>query len=132
MQIGAVAEALGLTTSAIRFYERKGLIRPVGRVAGRREFDAHGVATLRFLKLAQTAGFTLKEAQRLMEFGFGSERPLDDWGDFLKAKRQSVTQKAKELQRMDILLGQFEDCTCSSLEECMTNADCTTQPESAK
>lgn len=124
MRIGTVAEQLGLTTSAIRFYERKGLIPPVGRVGSTREFDTRTILTLRFLKMAQKAGFTLSEAKTLLEIGFGPARPQSDWSGFLTRKREMIRQQMLELQRMDMMLAQIETCTCPSLEQCMSHPDC--------
>jgi len=120
MRIGAVAETLGIASSAIRYYERRGLIRPIGRVAGRRELDEHTITTLRFLKLAQSAGFTLAEVQQLLEFGFGDARQQDNWLAFLRSKRSAVKEQMEDLIRMDEMLGKFEDCTCTSLNDCMS------------
>ncbi len=120
MQIGAVAEAVGMSSSAIRYYERRGLIRPVGRVSGRREFDAKTILTLRFLKLAQTAGFTLAETRHLLEMGFGAVRPQADWLSFLCHKRTALRAQIEEARRMDMLLARLESCDCGSLEDCMT------------
>lgn len=122
MQIGAVAEALGISPSAIRYYERRGLIRPVGKVAGRREFDDQTILTLRFLKLAQAAGFTLAEMQRLLEMGFGDTRPQADWLAFLDSKRKALQRQIEEVRRMDVLLEKFEKCNCPTLADCMTDA----------
>ena len=122
MQIGAVAEAVGISPSAIRYYERRGLIQPVGRRAGRREFDDQSILTLHFLKLAQAAGFTLVETQKLLEMGFGDNRPQADWLDFLRNKREELRRKTNEMRRMDDLLEKFQECTCTSLADCMTDA----------
>lgn len=120
MQIGAAAEALGIATSAIRFYERKGLIQPIGRVSGRRELDDQTITTLRFLKLAQSVGFTLSEVGQLLEIGFGNARHDKDWLTFLQSKRGAVKNQIQNLQRMDMMLKKFESCTCPTLDDCMT------------
>jgi len=122
MQIGAVAKAVGMTPSAIRYYERRGLIQPINRVAGRREFNTRSIMTLRFLKFAQLAGFTLAETQKLLEMGFGDARPETDWRDFLCDKRKFLRARIEEVQRMDGILEQFEKCTCVSLMDCMSEA----------
>lgn len=119
MRIGAAAERLGISASAIRFYERKGLIRPIGRVSGRREVDQSTLLTLKFLKFAQSAGFTLDEAARLLDIGFGEARNDADWALFLKGKRASVREQIDDLQRMDELLGKFQTCACADLSDCM-------------
>lgn len=120
MRIGAVAEALGIASSAIRYYERKGLIQPISRVAGRRELDPQTIMTLRFLKLAQSAGFKLAEVQQLLEIGFGDARQQDDWLAFLRSKRSAVKDQMEDLRRMDKMLLKFESCTCTSLNDCMS------------
>lgn len=119
MRIGVVAETLGIASSAIRYYERKGLIRPIGRVAGRRELDEQTVMTLRFLKLAQSAGFALAEVRQLLEIGFGDARQQEDWLIFLQSKRSAVKEQMEGLHRMDEMLQKFESCTCTSLNDCM-------------
>ncbi|MBL4766543.1 MAG: MerR family transcriptional regulator [Rhodobacteraceae bacterium] len=121
MRIGAVAKAVGISSSAIRYYERRGLISPVGRVAGRREFDDQSILTLRFLKLAQTAGFTLIETRQLLDMGFGNARKQSDWLAFLRGKRKVLRVQIKEVRRMDTLLEKFERCTCPSLADCMAD-----------
>lgn len=127
MQIGAAAKEIGMTTSAIRYYERRGLIRAIDRVSGRREFDEKSILTLRFLKLAKSAGFTLVEAQRLLEMGFGDLRPQADWQDFLGTKRAALRTQIEEAKKMDNLLAKFESCTCPTLAECLSSPNDTAQ-----
>lgn len=119
MKIGAVAETLDMPSSTIRYYERVGLIEPIGRVSGRREFDEESILTLRFLKLAQSAGFTLSEIRQLLNIGFGEERQSNDWFVFLQNKRKMVREQMEDLRRMDKMLEKFEGCKCSTLNECM-------------
>ncbi len=59
MLIGEVANAAGMTTQAIRFYERKGLLPDAERGAnGYRVYDEALLTRLRFITVAQTAGLT--------------------------------------------------------------------------
>ncbi|MFT6659490.1 MerR family transcriptional regulator [Maritalea sp.] len=120
MKIGVAAKKLGITSSAIRFYERKGLIRPIGRVSGRRELDEQTLLTLQFLKLAQSAGFTLVEATDLLSLGFGTAREAQDWQTFLDEKQEQVQQRIDDLRRMASMLEQFKKCECVDLKDCMT------------
>jgi len=122
MKIGAVAEALGMPSSTIRYYERVGLIEPIGRVAGRREFDEQSILTLRFLKLAQSAGFALSEIRQLLNIGFGEERQNNDWLVFLQNKRIAVKAQMENLRHMDEMLKKFEGCNCATLSECMSGS----------
>ena len=60
MKIGEIAKAAGVSTSRIRFYERKGIIPPGARGSnGYRDYSADMVAVLRFIEQAQGLGFTL-------------------------------------------------------------------------
>ena len=62
MKIGEIAEAAGVTTSRIRFYERKGIIAEAARGAnGYRDYPATLIAQLRFIEQAQGLGFSLRE-----------------------------------------------------------------------
>ncbi|MDT1062379.1 MerR family transcriptional regulator [Paracoccus sp. CPCC 101403] len=62
MKIGEIANAAGVTTSRIRFYEKRGIIAPALRGPnGYRDYPAELVALLRFIEQAQGLGFTLSE-----------------------------------------------------------------------
>ncbi|WP_449045299.1 MerR family transcriptional regulator [Paracoccus versutus] len=62
MKIGEIAKAAGVTTSRIRFYERRGIIAPAARGPnGYRDYPEELVALLRFIEQAQGLGFTLRE-----------------------------------------------------------------------
>lgn len=62
MKIGEIAKSAGVTTSRIRFYERRGIIAPAARGQnGYRDYPKELVAILRFIEQAQSLGFSLKE-----------------------------------------------------------------------
>lgn len=66
MKIGEIAKAAGVTTSRIRFYEKRGIIAPAARGAnGYRDYPAELVTLLNFIEQAQSLGFTLKEISRV-------------------------------------------------------------------
>ena len=62
MRIGELAERAGMTTKALRFYERAGLLpAPERTPSGYRDYDQSALDRLRFVKGAQAAGLTLAE-----------------------------------------------------------------------
>lgn len=62
MKIGEIAKAAGVTTSRIRFYERRGIIAPAERGEnGYRDYPPELVTLLGFIEQAQALGFTLRE-----------------------------------------------------------------------
>src|SRR5215212_4639858 len=69
LRIQEVAEALGLTTRTIRYYEELGLLEPVARSEGAyRLYDEDDVERLAFIKgLRDDAGFSLAEIGQLLE-----------------------------------------------------------------
>lgn len=65
--IGETARSVGVATSALRYYEREGLLKPAGRSAsGYRLYDSAGVDQLRFIRSAQSVGFSLEDIKALL------------------------------------------------------------------
>jgi MerR family transcriptional regulator, repressor of the yfmOP operon len=86
--IGAIAEEVGLTARAIRYYEEIGLLRPAIRVKGSsRLFDESDVQRLREIKrLREVIGFSLAEIAELLD--------ADDVRDQLRSQFIGTTDPA--------------------------------------
>ncbi len=67
LDIGAVARLSGVAPSALRHYEKKGLIASIGRHGLRRQYAAGVLDQLRLIALARLAGFTLDEMSALFD-----------------------------------------------------------------
>jgi MerR family mercuric resistance operon transcriptional regulator len=66
--IGKLAEAAGVGVETIRFYQRSGLLpEPDRPVSGYREYRQADVERIRFIKRAQTLGFTLEDIRGLLD-----------------------------------------------------------------
>ena len=63
MKIGEIAIATGISRDTLRFYEKRGLLRAQRGANGYRSYPPEAVDWLRYLRLAQTLGFTLKEIE---------------------------------------------------------------------
>lgn len=63
MKIGEIATATGLSRDTLRFYERRGLLRAHRSANGYRDYPPEAVDWLRYIRLAQTLGFTLAEIE---------------------------------------------------------------------
>ena len=74
MTIGALAKEAGLRPSAIRYYERRGLLPPPIRRSGRRDYDPDAVAQLAIVQFALSTGFTVREAKQLVAEWAAGER----------------------------------------------------------
>ncbi|MFN0091586.1 MAG: heavy metal-responsive transcriptional regulator [Acidimicrobiales bacterium] len=68
MRIGELADAAGMTTKALRFYEKRGLLpAPARTTSGYRDYDPDTVERLAFIRDAQLAGLTLAEIASVLE-----------------------------------------------------------------
>lgn len=89
MDISEVARKSGVAASALRYYERKGLIHSLESDGARRQFSPSVLDQLALIALGQAAGFSLDEI-RVM-FTTGGEPDID---------RAMLSAKADELERM--------------------------------
>ena len=65
--IGQIADAVGVATSTLRYYEREGLLTPADRSpAGYRLYDLNSVERLQFIRSAQSVGFSLEDIKALL------------------------------------------------------------------
>lgn len=74
LTIGKLAAAAGVGVETVRFYQRRGLLPTPKRIDGIRRYGDADVMRLRFIRQAQTAGFTLEEIRRLLALDSGEDR----------------------------------------------------------
>jgi MerR family redox-sensitive transcriptional activator SoxR len=67
LTIAELGRRTGVTTSALRYYDELGLVRPARRVSGHRRYTVDAVASVAVVKFFQEAGFTLAETKRLLD-----------------------------------------------------------------
>lgn len=63
MQIGDLAEASGISRDTLRYYEKRGLLRARRAQNGYRDYPPEAVDWLRYIRTAQSLGFTLQEIE---------------------------------------------------------------------
>jgi len=94
MKIGKVANQVGITVEAIRFYEKQGLVAPPGRnESGYRDYPEEIVQHVSFIKRAKELGFSLKEIKELMSLRYTPEGRVVKLKDRLKSKLQTLTKR---------------------------------------
>ncbi|HEX4464313.1 MAG TPA: MerR family transcriptional regulator [Solirubrobacterales bacterium] len=116
--IGEVAREANVSVSAIRFYERNGLLSEAERVGGKRRFGADAVRRLGVIDVGKQAGFSLGEIRAL----------LDSIDRGAPAHEELQALAARKLPEMDALieraramrdwLAVASTCGCESLEDC--------------
>jgi DNA-binding transcriptional MerR regulator len=129
LTIGNVARRAGVRSSAIRYYETQGLIRPAVRgVNGYRFYGEDAVRMLLFVKRAQALGITLKEIKPLLILASRGQRPCTNVKQLAKRHLNEVSQKIRELellrQDLRILLKRkagrpHADEVCPLIERCI-------------
>src|SRR5262249_52829548 len=73
LSIGELAERTGVATTALRYYDQLGLVRPAARESGgRRRYAASAVAEVSVIRFFREVGFTLAEIDSLL--GAGEQR----------------------------------------------------------
>jgi MerR family redox-sensitive transcriptional activator SoxR len=118
LAIGEVAARAGIATSAIRYYERAGLLPRAARRGGRRVYDPAIVERLALIQLAQSAGFTVAEIRRLLS-GFGRKTPPGArWRALATTKRGELARRIAEAKRMQRVLDAVTRCACPTFEDC--------------
>jgi DNA-binding transcriptional MerR regulator len=106
MLIGELADALGIPTQTVRFYERRGLLpRPDRAPNGYRVYDGATVTRLTFIRTAQSAGLTLAEIGRIIALRDDGTAPCTHVGELLETKIDEVRERRRQLA---VLEGELE------------------------
>ena len=101
LTIGRVAKQADVHVETIRYYERRGLLPDPPRTeAGYRQYSDESVTRLRFIKEAQTLGFTLEEIQRLLALRVDKETSCADVRRRAERKVVDIKAKISSLQAM--------------------------------
>jgi DNA-binding transcriptional MerR regulator len=118
LRIGDLAAGAGVATSAIRYWERRGLLERPRRRSGRRVYDAAALDRVAVIRAAQRAGFTLGEIRTLVR-GFPPRSSAGErWRALIAGKRADVRAQIAALRRMLAVLETLERCECPDLDGC--------------
>jgi MerR family redox-sensitive transcriptional activator SoxR len=119
LAISEVAVQVGLQPSAIRYYERIGLLPPAQRMSGQRRYDRTVLYRLAVIQRARQIGFTLDEIRQLF-FGFGTTtRASARWQRLSQKKLAELEALADGIKTMQTLLKKMnQNCRCETLEQC--------------
>ena len=133
MTIGALAKAAGVGVETVRFYQRKGLLETPSSNGGIRRYSESHVRIIRFVKRVQELGFTLKDAQDLLDMGDCCRETQPRLAEVCRTKISEIQQKIADLNRMVEMLHQFSstcgsetpnESTCSLLDCFENNWEC--------
>jgi MerR family transcriptional regulator, redox-sensitive transcriptional activator SoxR len=118
LPISEVARRVGLRPSAIRYYERIGILPPAQRIGGKRRYDETVFKRLVVVQFARESGFTLGEIRQLF-LGFQNVTPASErWKRLSRRKLTDLQELMDRLKTMQRLLHNLQACRCSVLDEC--------------
>jgi MerR family transcriptional regulator, redox-sensitive transcriptional activator SoxR len=117
LTIGKLAAAGGVNASAVRYYERRGLIRAPERVGGQRRYDPGAIARLRTIRAAQQAGLSLDEIAQVLA-GAEDGHSAEALRDLAERKLPDVEALIDQAQTMKRWLELAAECRCASLDVC--------------
>jgi MerR family copper efflux transcriptional regulator len=121
LQVRDVVKQTGIDRETLRFYEQRGLLpTPQRTEAGYRKFDQSILLRLKFIKLAQDVGFSLKEISNLLNIGKNKSISKSDLKRIADAKISDIDDRIKSLKSMRKLLVDFSQ-TATRLSK---NSDC--------
>jgi DNA-binding transcriptional MerR regulator len=130
LTIGRMATRTGFSASAIRYYERRGLLRPSRRLQnGYRVYEEDAIKDLRILCEAKALGFTLKEIKQLLKLTYEGQNPCRAVRQLARRHRNDIDARIRQLRslrnRLDNLLSR---CLAARSDElCPLISDATGQ-----
>ena len=119
LSIGDLARRTGLSVSAIRFYEAKGLVTPIRSAGNQRRYLRSDIRRLSFAMIAQRLGLTLTEiAEEMGRLPRDQAPSLDDWRGVSTRIRGALESRIAQLEATRDLLDGCIGCGCLSLDRC--------------
>jgi len=118
MTIGEVARRTGLRSSAIRYYEKIGLLPKTQRTGGQRQYEPGVLNHLAIIDVAKRAGFRIDEIRHLFH-GFGKGIPaFHRWQLIAQRKIAEMDDLIARAKKIKLLLQKADRCKCLALEDC--------------
>ena len=119
LSIGDLARRTGLSVSAIRFYEKKGLITPDRNAGNQRRYEGSDIRRLSFVLIAQQIGLSIEQIKNVMASLPAGRTPTKaDWTKIRRRFRETLDQRIAMMQRMRDNLDGCIGCGCLSLKVC--------------
>lgn len=116
--IGKVAQLTGLAPSAIRYYEKAGLLPRAARQSGQRRYEAELVGRLRIIRVAREAGFTIAETRTFVAGFSQTTPPAVRWRALAQRKLAELEALSERIALMRKLLESSFNCRCLRIEDC--------------
>jgi DNA-binding transcriptional MerR regulator len=117
MYIGDLAQRVGIAPSAIRYYEKAGLLPVPSRRSGRRQYGIETLGRLRIIQVARDAGFSIEETKVFLSGFSATTPPAARWRLFAIRKLAEFEATISPIERMKAVL-ESSRCECLKIEDC--------------
>lgn len=119
LTIGELAKRSGVATSALRYYEERGLIESARTAAGHRRYDRSVLRRVAFIVFAQKIGLTLEEVARELHRLPNNRVPTKShWAALGKTWTSAIDARIAQLEVLRDSLTSCIGCGCLSLRRC--------------
>ena len=115
LTIGEVGERTGVATSALRFYDELGLVRPARRVGGQRRYGTDAVLTVGVIRFLGEVGFSLSEIKRFFASRARSPRA---WRELAATKLDQLDAHIAQVQAARTAIDHSLKCPKDDILEC--------------
>jgi MerR family redox-sensitive transcriptional activator SoxR len=118
LAIGEVGRRTGLATSAIRYYERAGLLPKPARISGQRRYEIEILGRLEMIRIARDAGFTIAETRMFLSGFPAGTQPSARWRMLAQRKLDEIEAAIAKARRMKKVLETNFRCGCPDIVDC--------------
>lgn len=122
LTIGQLSARSGVAPSALRYYERLGLIRADRTGGNQRRYARAELRRVAFIRIAQQVGVSLEEIREALDSLPDSRVPnQEDWAELSAAWRNRLDEKIRLITKLRDDLTGCIGCGCLSLQRCTLN-----------
>ena len=122
LTIGQLAERSGVATSAIRFYESRGLVHSVRTTGNQRRYEQATLRRVSFIRAAQRVGLSLDEIGEALATLPENRTPTKaDWTRLSRSWRERLDLQIRRIELLRDRLDGCIGCGCLSLRKCALN-----------
>jgi MerR family redox-sensitive transcriptional activator SoxR len=122
LTIGELSARSGIATSAIRYYEERGLVRSRRTTGNQRRYERPMLRRLAFIRTAQRVGLSLEEIDAALATLPSNRTPTKaDWSRLSRSWRPRLDAQIAQLERLRDTLDSCIGCGCLSLRRCSLN-----------
>ncbi len=119
ISIGKMAQRTGMAVSAIRYYEREGLLPAVRSPGGSRLFKRSSIRRVSFILISRQLGYSLEDIRAMMQSLPDGRTPTRaDWQSLGRQFSRDIDQKIARLNHLKTSLTGCIGCGCLSLKAC--------------